>query len=124
MQTQLRRIVFPVTVQTLTLAWSPDSAAFLADDRDVSDRELAHIYDVKTLRRLDLRKRILAADGGAARFVPASTPPSIRISTGFDGWTRGMWKCSCTVIPTVFAGETGCGRATASICVTEWAGMA
>ena len=63
-------MVFEVTIQTLTLAWSPDSAAFIANDRAVSDLEMAYIYDVKTLDRLDLRSRILAADAGAARFVP------------------------------------------------------
>jgi hypothetical protein len=65
-----RMMVFKVTLQTLTLAWSPDSAAFIANDRAVSDVEFAYLYDVKTLDRLDLRSRILAADPHAARFVP------------------------------------------------------
>jgi hypothetical protein len=69
-RTHQRRMVFEVTVRTLTLAWSPDSAAFIANDRAVSDLEIAYIYDVKTLDRLDLRSRILAADAEAARFVP------------------------------------------------------
>jgi hypothetical protein len=64
-------MVLKVTVQTLTLAWSPDSAAFIANDRAVSDLEIAYIYDVKTLDRLDLRSPILAADSEAARFVPS-----------------------------------------------------
>lgn len=69
-RTHRRRMVFEVTLQTLTLAWSPDSAAFIANDRAVSDLEMAYIYDVKTLGRLDVRSRILAADAEAARFVP------------------------------------------------------
>jgi len=69
--THQRRLVFEVTLQTLSLAWSPDSTAFIANDRAVSDLELAYIYDVKTLDRLDLRGRILAAHPEAARFVPS-----------------------------------------------------
>ena len=65
-----RRLVFDVTVQTLSLAWSPDSAAFIANDREASDREHAYIYDVNTLGRLDLDRLILAADASAHRFVP------------------------------------------------------
>ncbi len=63
-------MVFKVTVQTLTVAWSPDSAAFIANHRAASDLELAYLYDVRTLNRLDLRGRILATDPEAARFVP------------------------------------------------------
>lgn len=66
-----RKLVFPVTVQTLTLAWSPDSAAFIANDRYASDVEFAYIFDVRTLNRLDMRYRILAADPGASQFASA-----------------------------------------------------
>jgi hypothetical protein len=69
-RTQERKVVFSVTVQTLTLAWSPDSAAFIANDRALSDVENAYIFDVKTLDRLDLTARITANAGpGAARFL-------------------------------------------------------
>jgi len=68
--THERKMVFRVTLQTLTLAWSPDSAAFIANDRAVSDVEFAYVYDAKTLDRLDLGSRILAADAEIARFVP------------------------------------------------------
>ena len=61
-------MVFKVTLQTLTLAWCPDSTAFIANDRVASDLEIAYIYDAKTLNRLDLRSRIVAADPGAIRF--------------------------------------------------------
>jgi hypothetical protein len=64
-----RMMVAKVTVQTLTLSWSPDSAAFILNDRAVSNLEISYIYDVKTLNRLDLRSRILAADPEGARFV-------------------------------------------------------
>jgi hypothetical protein len=70
LRTHERKMVFRVTVQTLTVAWSPDSAAFIANDRAVSDVENAYIFDVKTLDRLDLTARITANAGpGAARFL-------------------------------------------------------
>jgi hypothetical protein len=69
-RTHSRKMVFGVTVQTLTLAWSPDSAAFIANDRESSDVENAYIYDVKTLDRLDLTTLVTAHAGpGAARFL-------------------------------------------------------
>jgi hypothetical protein len=69
-RTHERKMVISVTVQTLSLAWSPDSAAFIANDRVGSDEENAYIYDVKTLGRLDLTARITANAGpGAARFL-------------------------------------------------------
>jgi hypothetical protein len=69
-RTHLRRLVFRATVQTLTLAWSPDSAAFFANDRAVSDVENAYIFDAKTLYRLDLAARITASAGPEAmRFL-------------------------------------------------------
>jgi hypothetical protein len=64
-----RRLVLEATLQTLTLAWSPDSAAFVANDRMASDVEEGFIYDVRTLERVILRDRIEAADVGAARFM-------------------------------------------------------
>jgi hypothetical protein len=76
-RTHGRRMVFRVTLQTLSLAWSPDSAAFIANDRAVSDMEIAYIYDVKTLDRLDLRARLVAADPDAVRFfVPGQVRPA------------------------------------------------
>lgn len=77
LHSQERRMVFRVTVQTLTMAWAPDSGAFLANDREFSDLEVAYVYDVKTLDRLDLRARIVAADAGSARFfVPGQIAPA------------------------------------------------
>ncbi len=64
-----RRPVLHATVPTLTLAWSPDSQAFIVNDHMVSNMELAYVYDAKTLVRLDLRSRILAADPQAAHFI-------------------------------------------------------
>jgi hypothetical protein len=71
-RTHTRRPVFRVTLQTLTLAWSPDGAAFLANDRAASDVEVAWLYDVRTLERLDLRRLIVAADPESARFIAPS----------------------------------------------------
>jgi hypothetical protein len=69
-RTHERRMVLAATVQTLTLAWSPDSAAFAVNDRALSDIENAYIFDAKTLERLDLAARITAAAGPeAARFL-------------------------------------------------------
>ena len=59
-KTHQRKMVFPVTVQTLTVAWAPDSSAFIANDRAASDIENAYIFDVKTLDRLDLTNLITA----------------------------------------------------------------
>ena len=75
--TSQRRLV-TATVQTLTLAWSPDSAAFLVNDRMASDVENAYIYDVRTLDRLDLREHVvttvLAHEPGSKRFLPGVNP--------------------------------------------------
>jgi hypothetical protein len=84
-RTHQRRMVFKVTVQTLSLAWSPDSAAFIANDRESSDREFAYIYDVKTLERLDLLQLILKQDPTAARFVPSQTR-SVHSYVHGTGW--------------------------------------
>jgi len=70
LRTHQSKLVFRVTVQTLTLAWSPDGTAFIANDRASSDLEFAYIFDVNTLHHLDLRSRILAAHPAAARFAP------------------------------------------------------
>jgi hypothetical protein len=69
-RTHERKMIFAVTLQTLTLAWSPDSSAFIANDRMVSDLEVAWIYSVPKLTRLDLRARIVATDPEAIRFTP------------------------------------------------------
>ncbi len=69
-RTHGRRLVLHATVQTLTLAWSPDSAAFIVNDRAVSDVENAYIFDAKTLHRVELNGRIAAAvEPGNRRFL-------------------------------------------------------
>jgi Protein of unknown function (DUF3738) len=74
-RTHARRMVMEATVQTLTLAWSPKSTAFIANDRALSDVENAYIYDVKTPERIDLRRQVLADDGTAAsRFTSDVNP--------------------------------------------------
>lgn len=50
---------------TLRAAWFPDSARFWVEDHSASDRTQAYIYDPATLRRLDLRNAVLAADPSA-----------------------------------------------------------
>jgi hypothetical protein len=69
-RTHQRQLVTSATVQTLTLAWSPDSAAFIVNDRWASDQEMAYVYIADTLKRIDLRAPILAADPDTNRFVP------------------------------------------------------
>lgn len=71
-RTHERRPVLNVTIRTLTLAWSPDSSAFIVNDRVVSDVEYAYIYDVKTLQRLDLRSLIISADPATTPFLPGT----------------------------------------------------
>jgi hypothetical protein len=74
-RTHERRRVMEVTVQTLTVAWSPDSSAFIANDRALSDVENAYIYDLKTLERIDLRRQVLTADSkSASRFTSSANP--------------------------------------------------
>jgi hypothetical protein len=68
-RTHARRFVFGVTVQTMSVLWSPESSAFVANDRAASSEEDAYLYNAQTLNRLDLRKLILAADKHAARIV-------------------------------------------------------
>ena len=67
-----------VTLQTLTLEWSPDSVAFAASDRYASDTEVAYIYDVHTLDRLELLPRILATYPNVLPFTqgPHAAPHS------------------------------------------------
>jgi hypothetical protein len=67
-RTHKREMVLRATLQTLTLAWSPDSAAFIANDRATSDPEIAWVDEAPKLDRLDLRSLIVAADPGSARF--------------------------------------------------------
>jgi hypothetical protein len=77
-RTQERKRVLRATLQTLTLAWSSDSAAFIANDRATSDVEIAWVFEAKTLARLDLRSLIVAADPGSARFF---VPGQINIAS-------------------------------------------
>jgi hypothetical protein len=98
-----RKRVLEATVQTLTLAWSPDSAAFLVNDRAFSDVENAYIFDAKTLDRLDLTSRITAAPGpGAARFLKDRNDHSYfhairwldprHVEVQLYGHTDGVWN--------------------------------
>jgi hypothetical protein len=84
LRTHQRRMVFRVTLQTLTLAWSPDSDAFVANDRAASDIETAWLYDAKSLERLDLRRLILAADPAAAQFCDPAVHSYVHASRWQD----------------------------------------
>lgn len=109
-RTHERRQVAEMTVQTLSLAWSPDSTAYIVNDRFASDIEMAYIYRVDTLDRLDLRSRILAADPPAARFVPGpdAAPHSYvhairwldvgHVEVQLHGHTDGVWD-GTSVLP-------------------------
>jgi len=87
--THKRRMVLRATLQTLTLAWSPDSTAFIVNDRTTSDAEVAWVYEARTLDRLDLRSLIVAADAGSVRFfvpgqidgAPREEEPNAKVST-------------------------------------------
>ena len=85
--THQRRLVMGITVQTMTLAWAPDSSAFIVNDRPVSNFETAYIYDVKTLHGLDLRRRIAEADSRAIPFLDGQitlddSAPQINLPSG------------------------------------------
>jgi hypothetical protein len=67
-RTHQQRFVAHITVQTMSLAWSQDSSAFLVNDRAASDLETASLYDVASLNRLDLGRAIAAADPQTGRF--------------------------------------------------------
>jgi hypothetical protein len=69
-----RRLVIEATLQTMTIIWSPDSAAFIVDDYTGSNDEAAYVFQARTLERLDLRNLILAADTEAVRFTEPDIP--------------------------------------------------
>jgi hypothetical protein len=68
-RTHERRFVFGVTVQTMSVLWSPNSLKVIAKDRPASSWEDAYLYDVRTLRHLDLRQLILSADRRGAHLA-------------------------------------------------------
>src|SRR5689334_14957964 len=47
--------------RTLSAFWSPDSSAFAVNDEYASDGTNAYIYDVHTLKRMDVGEKILGA---------------------------------------------------------------
>jgi len=51
---QIDRTVNGITVQTATLAWSPDSSYFAVNDRVGSNLEEAYLFNTITLHRTDL----------------------------------------------------------------------
>jgi hypothetical protein len=66
-----QRFVMIVAVTlTATMAWSPDSAAFVVNHRVASDLEIAYLFDAKTLDEIDLGGRIAATDPELKRFIP------------------------------------------------------
>jgi hypothetical protein len=52
----------------ITAQWSPDSSAFFLNDEFASDRTDAYLYDVQTLDRLNVGKKIIAAYPNAKKF--------------------------------------------------------
>ncbi len=103
-RTHERKLVFEVTVQTLTLVWSPDSTAFIANDRSSSDLEFACTIEVNKFARHDLRRLILAADPEATHFVPGQDAAphsyfhairwldSTHVEVQLHGHTDGTWS--------------------------------
>jgi hypothetical protein len=84
-RTHQRLEVVKATIQTLTLAWSPDSAAFIVNDRVVSDLEFSYIYNVKTWTGLTCAAEFLRPTRKQPVSCRARTLPLIRISARFDG---------------------------------------
>ena len=66
---------------TLRAAWSPDSAAFYVVDRLASDSTLSYIYEMPTLKRLDIAEHIFNADQEANRFARG------HVYVEAEGWT-------------------------------------
>jgi hypothetical protein len=62
------RPVAGMTVQTITLAWSPDSSRFAVNDRETSSESDAYIFNAATLERTKLRDRLTAARPQVARY--------------------------------------------------------
>jgi hypothetical protein len=62
------RPVVGMTVQTLSLAWSPDSRHFAVNDRPDSSEEDAYIFNTVTLERIKLRDRLTQARPQVARY--------------------------------------------------------
>jgi len=63
-----KRPVAGMTVQTLSLAWSPDSRYFAVNDRPASDIEDAYLFNTDTLERTKLRDSLTAARPQVIRY--------------------------------------------------------
>jgi hypothetical protein len=62
------RTVIGITLQTMSLAWSPDSRHFAVNDRRASDLEDAYLFDTSQLERINLRERLTAVMPKVKRF--------------------------------------------------------
>jgi hypothetical protein len=67
-KTRADHLVARMTVQTLSLAWSPDSRYFAVNDRPASSIEDAYIFNTATLERIKLRDRLTTARPEVTRY--------------------------------------------------------
>jgi len=84
--THADRLVGPYTVQTISLAWSPDSRHFVVNDRETSTESDADVFDTETLQRTNLRDRLTAKVPEAMAYLVGNKPESQRgkVSHGRD----------------------------------------
>jgi hypothetical protein len=66
--THADRPVGGFTVQTISLAWSPDSQHFVVNDRPLSSESDAYLFDTDTLQRTKLREKLTVAMPEVRRF--------------------------------------------------------
>jgi hypothetical protein len=72
--THTDRLVQPLTVQTISLAWSPDSRHFVVNDRETSSESDAYLFDTDTLQRTKLRDRLTAARPEVQHYLLSDKP--------------------------------------------------
>ena len=68
-RTHAGRPVATFTVQTISVAWAPDSRHFVVNDRPSSSESNAYVFDADTLQRTRLRDLLLKAVPAAGRYL-------------------------------------------------------
>jgi hypothetical protein len=68
------RLVGPFTVQTISLAWSPDSRHFVVNDRETSTESNAYLFETDTLQRGDLSNILTAKFPEAMHCLVSNRP--------------------------------------------------
>jgi hypothetical protein len=82
--TKSDRLVGAYTVQTISLAWAPDSRRFIVNDRETSSESDAFLFDTETLQRIDLRQQLLARFPEVAHFLLSGQPAARRAQVSHE----------------------------------------